>query len=151
MSRRRCNVRASKWVLTGLGLVCLAIWAYAATHWVGVRYPGWSIKFSTGAFHFNLYRRVLSKSSGPPNWSHQRMPLQIEIMPWTYGVFWGQQYRGYVAVHMPLWIPFAATALPACLLWRLDRRRYPKGHCRKCGYNLTGNVSGRCPECGEAI
>ena len=22
--------------------------------------------------------------------------------------------------------------------------------CRWCGYNLTGNVSGRCPECGEA-
>ena len=24
----------------------------------------------------------------------------------------------------------------------------PPGQCRKCGYNLTGNVSGRCPECG---
>ncbi|MCG8403591.1 MAG: YcxB family protein [Phycisphaerales bacterium] len=23
------------------------------------------------------------------------------------------------------------------------------GLCKKCGYNLTGNVSGRCPECGE--
>jgi len=22
------------------------------------------------------------------------------------------------------------------------------GHCRKCGYDLTGNVSGICPECG---
>jgi DNA-directed RNA polymerase subunit RPC12/RpoP len=28
------------------------------------------------------------------------------------------------------------------------RRPFPPGHCRKCGYNLTGNVSGRCPECG---
>jgi hypothetical protein len=25
------------------------------------------------------------------------------------------------------------------------------GHCRNCGYNLTGNVSGVCPECGERI
>jgi hypothetical protein len=24
-------------------------------------------------------------------------------------------------------------------------------HCRVCGYNLTGNISGRCPECGTAI
>lgn len=23
--------------------------------------------------------------------------------------------------------------------------------CRICGYNLTGNISGRCPECGAAI
>ena len=26
-----------------------------------------------------------------------------------------------------------------------------KGLCLKCGYNLTGNVSGICPECGEKI
>ena len=28
-------------------------------------------------------------------------------------------------------------------------RRRKKGLCLKCGYNLTGNVSGVCPECGE--
>lgn len=28
------------------------------------------------------------------------------------------------------------------------RRRLPRGHCQSCGYNLTGNVSGYCPECG---
>lgn len=28
----------------------------------------------------------------------------------------------------------------------------PTGNiCRKCGYDLTGNVSGVCPECGEQI
>ncbi|MFQ5807377.1 MAG: hypothetical protein ACE5I3_13095 [Phycisphaerae bacterium] len=31
------------------------------------------------------------------------------------------------------------------------KRRIPPGHCQKCGYDLTGNVSGKCPECGEAI
>ena len=30
---------------------------------------------------------------------------------------------------------------------RSDRRR--KGLCLSCGYDLTGNVSGVCPECGE--
>ncbi|UCD27323.1 MAG: hypothetical protein JSV03_09325 [Planctomycetota bacterium] len=30
-------------------------------------------------------------------------------------------------------------------------RRRKKGLCLKCGYNLTGNVSGVCPECGEKI
>jgi hypothetical protein len=34
-----------------------------------------------------------------------------------------------------------------------DKRmgRYPIGHCQTCGYNLTGNVSGACPECGTAV
>lgn len=26
--------------------------------------------------------------------------------------------------------------------------RYPKGYCSQCGYDLTGNITGRCPECG---
>jgi len=32
-------------------------------------------------------------------------------------------------------------------------RRQPlaAGHCQTCGYNLTGNVSGVCPECGETM
>lgn len=30
------------------------------------------------------------------------------------------------------------------------RRRIPPGRCA-CGYDLTGNVSGRCPECGRAV
>ncbi len=28
---------------------------------------------------------------------------------------------------------------------------YPAGCCKGCGYNLTGNTSGVCPECGEKI
>ncbi len=32
-----------------------------------------------------------------------------------------------------------------------DRRRVPPGHCRRCGYDLTGNKSGVCPECGAAV
>jgi amino acid transporter len=29
--------------------------------------------------------------------------------------------------------------------------RFPKGKCGSCGYDLTGNVSGKCPECGTII
>jgi hypothetical protein len=31
------------------------------------------------------------------------------------------------------------------------RRRRSQGRCAACGYDLRGNVSGRCPECGEAV
>jgi predicted RNA-binding Zn-ribbon protein involved in translation (DUF1610 family) len=33
--------------------------------------------------------------------------------------------------------------------WRFRREEAPL--CRHCGYNLTGNVSGICPECGATI
>ncbi|NLE96307.1 MAG: hypothetical protein GX600_11645 [Dehalococcoidia bacterium] len=56
-------------------------------------------------------------------------------------------------VQMPIW-PLLLTCmlLPAisllCVTVRRLRRK-PPGHCENCGYNLTGNVSGICPECGE--
>jgi hypothetical protein len=51
---------------------------------------------------------------------------------------------------LPLWMPFLLAVVTTAFLWRLDARRSQLGHCR-CGYNLTGNVSGICPECGEPI
>ena len=38
----------------------------------------------------------------------------------------------------------------ACRHGNAHRQR-KKGLCLKCGYNLTGNVSGVCPECGEKV
>jgi hypothetical protein len=57
-----------------------------------------------------------------------------------------REFRAHVRI--PLWILLALIALPTAGLWYIDRRRCPPGFCRHCGYNLTGNVSGRCPECG---
>jgi len=38
--------------------------------------------------------------------------------------------------------------LVARIRWR---RIVPPGHCQTCRYDLTGNVSGRCPECGTPV
>ncbi|MCG8406916.1 MAG: hypothetical protein MI923_17095 [Phycisphaerales bacterium] len=53
------------------------------------------------------------------------------------------------------WVPFGlplvfAACVTASLFWR-DRMRLPANHCQNCAYDLRGNTSGRCPECGEAI
>ena len=50
---------------------------------------------------------------------------------------------------LPLWLPLLSLAIPTALLWYRDRRP-PRGHCQECGYNLTGNVTGVCPEYGRA-
>ena len=47
----------------------------------------------------------------------------------------------------PLWPSLAGTAVVGFVLLYCGRRRIVRGHC-DCGYDLTGNVSGVCPECG---
>lgn len=50
---------------------------------------------------------------------------------------------------IPLWLVLLCTLTPTAILaWR--DRTPPRGFCTKCGYNLTGNVSGRCPERGDS-
>lgn len=52
-------------------------------------------------------------------------------------------------IYLPLWLPLVMIAIPTVLLWWRDRKR-PHGYC-PCGYDLTGNVTGVCPECGQAV
>lgn len=56
----------------------------------------------------------------------------------------------------PIWIMFVTVAIVPSITFvrfalrrRRSRRLGPT--CKKCGYNLTGNTSGVCPECGQPI
>ena len=61
----------------------------------------------------------------------------------------------YIEVAASAWIlmPLLCT-YPCALLIRGPIRRHRRGKrglCLKCGYNLTGNMSGVCPECGTKV
>jgi hypothetical protein len=74
-------------------------------------------------------------------------PKAIHAVTWLLGVY---RIDGSEMV-LPLWIPLVAALLPfALLLWR-TRRHEPVGRCPKCDYDLAGNTSGICPECGTAV
>jgi hypothetical protein len=58
---------------------------------------------------------------------------------------------GLVIVWFPHWVLLPVIGIfPAVTLFRGYRRyrRSLRNCCLECGYDLTGNVSGRCPECG---
>lgn len=52
---------------------------------------------------------------------------------------------------LPLWLPFLLFALPTAYLWCTDFHRAKPGHCITCKHNMTGNDSGKCPECGTPL
>jgi hypothetical protein len=63
----------------------------------------------------------------------------------------------YWAIALVAFLAGMSTIPTAVCYWKgepLRRRRSEEDDrdaCLNCGYNLTGNISGMCPECGERI
>ena len=77
--------------------------------------------------------------------------------PFGYGLTWpkvgSQRFPDTSRLHqvlIPIWLILVPVVIAAIYLWRSDRRTAP-GHCPHCNYNLTGNTTGTCPECGHAL
>ena len=68
-----------------------------------------------------------------------------------FDVFWEPPLK---QILLPAWAVAAPAAVPVAF-WAIRavrRRRRSRRHlCRSCGYDLTGNVSGVCPECGISV
>jgi hypothetical protein len=80
------------------------------------------------------------------NWDG-RYSLVIADWPWVF--WWWRPFS------LTFTVPLSVVVVPASgaiVLWSSLRRRPPgDGRCGKCGYDLTGNVSGRCSECGQGV
>ncbi len=145
------------WVaLAGTALVLVAI-ALSFRWIVGWWDPGYRVYvyFQHGMLGCNPY------------WAPSGTPL--DTLPW-YGAFhayhppayvpWQMlpsidfsvpsQWRVRVPLHLSLLVLLPVVAYP--LLPRTIRRyRLKRGLCVGCGYDLTGNITGVCPECGVPI
>lgn len=63
------------------------------------------------------------------------------------------EFVGFGAMCMNLAAAPLVGVIVGCGAYVLERRRrelWPRA-CLRCGYDLTGNVSGRCPECGTEV
>lgn len=54
-------------------------------------------------------------------------------------------------MRIPLGWPAFLTGVLAIVAFRRQRMRHRPGYCKSCGYDLTGNISGVCPECGRRV
>ncbi len=109
----------------------------------------WDVYAPCGLFNPWWWRAV------PNDWAilgpklFLRITLQRRLGLWPPVVHF---HRNENCVLLPIWTFVVGSAIPLAVgRWRRRGVRFPPGHCRRCGYDLTGNVSGRCPECGEDV
>ena len=84
--------------------------------------------------------------------SPRRLPSVLGI-GWQHGYFPRHPGESFFEMSIPLAYVVAVTALlPAWWLWKRTRQPiHQRILCGHCGYDLTGNTSGVCPECGTPV
>jgi hypothetical protein len=99
--------------------------------------------------------RLLSMPTKTASRSEFFAPLQISSTPNNSSLLFSSVKQGQYRVTwivFPLWLSTAGLAVtgitPLAARPLRDWRRRRNGWCVYCGYDLTGNRSGRCPECG---
>ena len=147
-------IRKTLLALPFLGLVLsFGLWGFCYTNTI---YSGWEheIRFKYGT----AYWQAVFVDSEPesiafsPQW-------KIEGFDGWYTT-WMPTYRPNFTgprsffVTMPMWIPTLICQTTCGLVvfqHSRSEQRHKHGRCEQCGYDLTGNESGVCPECGFEI
>ncbi len=99
----------------------------------------------------------------------RRVPCWSRPLSWV-TFCWGAGMPAFLVMHGLLYYPSSPAFslrdifLDLVLFWgpplgigalgihlAPHRARYRPGFCQECGYDLTGNVSGICPECGSPL
>ncbi len=140
MKERSRTRRVLKWLGLGLNLLLIAAFFVSLKFSVGVSYGGCS-----GAAGYGCI--FLTAGGNPAPFMYRTRDLVRPEM-WTKQPVFSTRWNRYSLI-MPIWIPLLAAAIVTVWLWRSDRKF--KSGCVECGYDLTGNISGVCPECGMAI
>lgn len=165
--------RASAWILTagfiGIGLLSVALAVQCVVCSASINLSRTAL-FERPGFVNSQYRGVGIMSSGghlffavdvvygPANWQITPAGLALETgvlfdearsFRFQFPTISTNPLRGCI----PLWLVTLTCAVGLVLL-RLLRRRAPRGQemeCIQCHYDLTGNTSGVCPECGSPV
>ena len=151
------------------------VWIASLVWDVSYSNSDWSLGAQSGCLLFSSYAgtpadiRALRRGEEPPgklkgsngNWggyekwtfAEWRCALGIVLPRINRFQYSGSYYPhrlpvNQVTVVVPVWVPLAVTLAWLTLLIMRFRRRRMVGCCRNCLYDLKGNQSGICPECG---
>lgn len=171
------KLRRIRWIATTCSLVIFAVWMIS--FWVTVEFqdqgqqlelylePG-RVRIETYETNY-LKQRTISYDTIAPDGTvvcktitglppgywvpgfriRRSLPGRYSPGPRTIRLDYGHWYGTF-----PLYLPFVLIAIISAyahLPILLRRSRQMRGECAICAYNLRGNLSGRCPECGTAI
>ena len=137
MKPRRNRVRVMKWMGLLVCIFCVVAFVTSLRISPVARTSRLSIGIYGGCFFFMLMRNVTITPT-----VECRPPENLEWLPKKLSNASNDTF-----LLVPFWMILVIVAIPTFILWRRDRR-YPEGCCQGCGYDLTGNESGVCSECG---
>jgi hypothetical protein len=134
-----CVATAGLWVRSYSG----ALW------WKGdISHLG-AITVEDGSFKYCHWTK---RDQSSPQWA--RMGVAVQVLRFYRRSLYGKQVGTILLVIVPCWMIVTISGI-APSLWGVAfaRRSCQKksGRCTTCGYNLTGNTSGVCPECGTPV
>lgn len=142
-----------RWVAYAGLAICLATLCllFLSLRWYLTYHgPTFSFGIDPGHFYFR-YGFAASVSPGGEWTSREQGPvlsaLRHSVKPRMFWVTTSENWRFLI----PIWLPSVLAAIVSAMMFWFSRSRPPPGHCAKCGYDLTSNTSGICPECGKLI
>jgi hypothetical protein len=102
-----------------------------------------------------LAMKMPAKAPVPRGWARDygwlRLGWSRQWMSNSGRTYAGDYYRCRVFFGLPVVIIMAYPTFVLARWLRRGRLRWERGECLACGYNLTGNVTGTCPECGGRV
>lgn len=147
MTRPTRLQRFARWLAAGVCVFIMLVWA--ASLMIGFVYvrPGTAWNSYVRIAHGQIGVYSQARPFFPPptyRWFVRRIAFAPD-WAWDINIV---DLRSWVII-LPFWMILSVTAGITGLLWLRPGRRPPPGHCPTCGYDLTGNMTGTCPECGR--
>lgn len=140
--------RGCKWGGLGVSILLGLGWAASLALLVMATYGRLLVAVGAGGIAFTVAKSPMETKVGL--WGPEPIRWLPSVGPKRWGVP-NPSARRFITftAFIPFWCLFPLAVIPTVMLWRHDRG-FPPGHCRSCGYDLTGNTTGVCSECGVA-